>query len=142
MERSSKTSWPPAVSSPRSIESKSLLLVDDDRQLAQELQCGLTAEGFLVDVTHDGSEALQKITTRPYDAVICDVMMPRLRGDELYRLAIENRPSVRNRFIFITGFPANTYFNAFLSRTRCLFLFKPFPIQYLIDGVRQLTGHA
>ena len=120
----------------------SLLLVDDDRQLAEELKCGLAAEGFLVDVAHDGSEALQKITMRPFDAVICDVMMPRLRGDELYRLAIENRPSVRNRFIFITGFPANTYFNAFLSRTRCLFLFKPFPIQYLIDGVRQLTGHA
>jgi DNA-binding response OmpR family regulator len=123
-------------------KAANLLLVEDDRQLAEQLQCGLTTEGFLVDVTHDGAEALLKIATRPYHAVICDVMMPKVRGDELYRLAVETRPSVRNRFIFMTGFPANTYFNAFLGQTRCKFLFKPFTIEYLLEGVRQLTTRS
>lgn len=126
----------------RTVENKSVLLVEDDRHLAEELQRGLTVEGFSVDVARDGSEALEKIATRPYHVVISDVMMPRLRGDELYRLAIENRPSCRNRFIFMTGFPENTAFNSFLGRTRCKFLFKPFPVQYLIDGVRQLTHQS
>jgi DNA-binding response OmpR family regulator len=125
-----------------SVEGASVLLVDDDRQLAEELQRGLAGEGFVVDLAHDGSVALQKINIRQFDAVVCDVMIPRLRGDELYRYAVECRPSIRNRFLFITGFAANTSFNEFLGRNHCKFLFKPFDLQSLIDGVRQLTQHS
>ncbi|MGD0651047.1 MAG: response regulator [Verrucomicrobiia bacterium] len=117
---------------------KAILLVDDDRQLAVALQWILADQNFLVDVAHDGEEALLKIKANEYDAIICDVMMPRLRGDELYQQAVDMRPPLGDRFIFITGFAADPKINLFLSQTGVKYLMKPFPVQTLIDCVRQL----
>jgi DNA-binding response OmpR family regulator len=117
-----------------------LLLVDDDRQLAEALQWVLADEYFLVEVAYDGAEALLKIKANQYDAVICDVMMPKLRGDELFQRAVEVCASLMDRFIFITGFAANPAINLFLSKTGAKYLMKPFRVQALIDCVRRQTA--
>jgi FixJ family two-component response regulator len=67
-------------------------------------------------------------------------MMPRLRGDQLYQHAVDTRPSLADRFIFITGFAADPQINLFLSKTGAKYLMKPFPVQMLIDCVRQLLA--
>src|SRR3954469_5833086 len=87
---------------------KAVLVVDDDKQLASALQWILADENFLVDVAFDGEEALLKVKVHEYDAIICDLMMPRLRGDEFYRQTKEMRPELGERFIFITGFAADS----------------------------------
>ena len=122
------------------IEFRSILVVDDDRQLADAIQWILADQCFLVDVAHDGEEALQKIKANEFDTIICDVMMPKLRGDELFRRAIEARPSLGDRFIFITGFAADTQLKLFLSKTGAKCLHKPFLIKTLVDCVNQLLG--
>jgi DNA-binding response OmpR family regulator len=122
------------------IEFRSILLVDDDCQLADALQWILADQCFLVDVAHDGEEALQKIKANEFDAIICDVMMPKLRGDQLFQRAIECRPSLSDRFIFITGFAADPQLKLFLSTTGAKCLFKPFLVKTLIDCVSQLLG--
>jgi DNA-binding response OmpR family regulator len=127
-----------AVRPSRSIEFKAVLLVDDDRQLAVALQWILADQNFLVDVAHDGEEAMLKVKANEYDAVICDVMMPKLRGDEFYTQAVETRPGLADRFIFITGFAADPQINLFLTKTGAKYLLKPFPVQTLIDCVKQL----
>ena len=76
-------------------ELKAILLVDDDKQLASALQWILADENFLVDVAFDGEEALLKVKAHQYDAVICDLKMPRLRGDEFYLQAKDLRPTLR-----------------------------------------------
>ena len=119
---------------------KALLVVDDDKQLASALQWILKDENYLVDVAFDGEEALLKVKIHEYDAVICDVMMPRLRGDEFYVQAKELRPNVENRFIFITGFAADPDIRDFLSARRLTYLIKPFPIQKLIACVKELLA--
>ena len=86
------------------LELKAILVVDDDQQLASALQWILAEEHFFVDVAFDGEEALRKVEAHEYDAVICDLQMPRLCGDEFYLKAREMRPSLSDRFIFITGF--------------------------------------
>src|ERR1700745_2742473 len=86
---------------------KAILLVDDDQQLASALQWILADENFLVDVAFDGEEAILKVKTHQYDAVICDLKMPRVQGDEFYLKAMKLRPSLTDRFIFITGFVAD-----------------------------------
>src|ERR1700724_350023 len=89
------------------LELKAVLVVDDDQQLASALQWILADENFLVDVAFDGKEALLKVKAHDYDAVICDLKMPHLRGDEFYLRAKEMRPFLADRFIFITGFAAD-----------------------------------
>ena len=120
------------------IEFKAILLVDDDRQLASALQWILADENFMVDVAYDGEEALTKIKANTYDAVVCDVMMPRLRGDEFYLEAKDIRPHISDRFIFITGYSADPEINYFLTTTEAKYLVKPFPIQHLINCLQQL----
>jgi DNA-binding response OmpR family regulator len=57
-----------------------VLVVEDEVRLAEALQVGLQAEGFTADVAHDGEQGLHLATERAYDAVVLDVMLPRLNG--------------------------------------------------------------
>ena len=122
------------------LELKAILVVDDDKQLANALQYILADENYLVDVAFDGEEALLKVKIHEYDAVICDVMMPRLRGDEFYLQAKKLRPGLADRFIFITGFAADSDIREFLSARRMKHLIKPFPIKELTACVKEMLA--
>jgi DNA-binding response OmpR family regulator len=119
---------------------KAVLVVDDDKQLASALQWILADENFLVDVAFDGEEALLKVAAHDYDVVICDLKMPRLQGDALYLKARELRPTLGDRFIFITGYATDPVIRHFLIEQEVKFLVKPFPIGGLINCVRELLG--
>jgi len=62
-----------------------LLLVEDEVGLARALARGLAAEGFAVDVAHDGASGLQQAADEAYDVVVLDVMLPRLSGYDVVR---------------------------------------------------------
>jgi DNA-binding response OmpR family regulator len=124
----------------QSFDFRAVLLVDDDRQLASTLQWVLADQSFLVDVAYDGRDALAKLKTNKYDAIICDVMMPYLRGDQFYTEAIAIHPELANHFVFITGYAADPQVNLFLCKTGCKYLMKPFPVQKLIDCLEQLLA--
>jgi DNA-binding response OmpR family regulator len=57
-----------------------LLIVEDERRLALSLAKGLTAEGYAVDVVHDGLEGLHRASESPYDLVVLDIMLPGMNG--------------------------------------------------------------
>jgi len=124
----------------QTFELKALLLVDDDKQLATALQWILADENFLVDVAFDGEDALLKVKAHQYDAVICDLRMPRLRGDEFYLQAKNLRPDLADCFIFITGFATDPQVRTFLIENEVKFLVKPFPIKGLITCVKELLS--
>jgi DNA-binding response OmpR family regulator len=119
---------------------KAILVVDDDQQLASALQWILADENYLVDVAYDGDEALLKVKAHDYDAVICDLKMPHLRGDDFYLQARELRPPLADRFIFITGYATDPAVRNFLIEQEVKFLVKPFPIPGLINCLRELLG--
>ena len=119
---------------------KAVLVVDDDKQLASALQWILADENYLVDVAFDGDEALLKLKVHEYDVIVCDLLMPRMRGDEFYRQANELRADVAHRFIFITGHAADIHNKAFLGRRGITYLIKPFPINDLIAAVKKLLA--
>ena len=121
-------------------EFKTILLVDDDHQLAESLQWILADENFLVDVAHDGDEAMLKVAATRYDAVVCDIMMPHMRGDDFYCQAVGKRPELRSRFVFITGFGNDPKVRTFLNKSGVKCLIKPFPVKKLIDCVKGLVA--
>ncbi|MCC3771079.1 response regulator transcription factor [Streptomyces sp. UNOC14_S4] len=59
-----------------------ILVVEDDRRLAELLRRGLNAEGFTVDLAHDGRDGLHLAMQAQgaYDVVVLDVMLPGLNG--------------------------------------------------------------
>jgi DNA-binding response OmpR family regulator len=62
-----------------------VLVVDDERDLADALAEGLRAEGYAVDVAYDGDDARVKAAVYPYDVVTLDLSLPGLDGRELCR---------------------------------------------------------
>ncbi|MCW2710255.1 MAG: Two-component system, OmpR family, response regulator [Marmoricola sp.] len=62
-----------------------VLLVEDEVRLAETVRRGLVAEGFLVDVVHDGARGLFTAQTTEYDVMVLDIMLPRLNGYEVCR---------------------------------------------------------
>jgi DNA-binding response OmpR family regulator len=57
-----------------------ILVVEDERRLADLLKDGLTRQGFAVDLAHDGREGLWMATENPYGVIVLDVMLPYLDG--------------------------------------------------------------
>ena len=57
-----------------------VLVVEDERRLAAALKSGLEEEGFAVDVAFDGEQGVWLASEQPYDAIILDIMLPKLNG--------------------------------------------------------------
>ena len=62
-----------------------VLLVEDETALAETLAAGLRADGFAVDIARDGVQALTRIQSTVYDAMVLDIMLPGPSGYEVVR---------------------------------------------------------
>jgi two-component system copper resistance phosphate regulon response regulator CusR len=62
-----------------------VLLIEDEKKLAEFIAGNLRAEGFLVDVSHEGKEGWQMASGTNYDLVILDLMLPGMSGTELLK---------------------------------------------------------
>jgi DNA-binding response OmpR family regulator len=62
-----------------------VLVVEDEVALADTIARGLTAEGFTVEVTYDGVDALWRAREHPYSAIVLDLLLPGMNGFEVCR---------------------------------------------------------
>lgn len=62
-----------------------LLIVEDEKRLAETLRRGLTNEGFIVDVTHDGVSGPWAATEHPNDAMLLDLVLPKKNGYDVLK---------------------------------------------------------
>ncbi|GAB2670525.1 response regulator transcription factor [Gordonia jinhuaensis] len=117
-----------------------ILVVDDDRAVRESLRRSLTFNGYTVDTATDGMGALEQITQERPDALVLDVMMPRLdglevcrrlrsTGDDLPILVLTARDSVSER---VAGLDAGA--DDYLP--------KPFALEELLARLRALMRRA
>src|SRR5688500_148928 len=71
-----------------------LLVIDDEPNILSTLRRALELEGYGVEVAGSGPIALQKLTERDIDLVLCDVVMPEMDGVEVLRRIKERHPGV------------------------------------------------
>lgn len=71
-----------------------ILVVEDEKKIASFVRKGLEAQGFVVDVTHHGDEGYTLATTRSYDALVLDIMLPGRDGLSILRSLRERMMSV------------------------------------------------
>ena len=62
-----------------------ILVVDDEERLAKSIARGLEADGFDVDVVHDGLDGLWRAREGAYSAIVLDIMLPGMNGYEVCR---------------------------------------------------------
>ena len=113
-----------------------ILVVDDDRAVRESLRRSLAFNGYQVDLASDGKDALEAVQQRRPDAMVLDVMMPRLdglevcrrlrsSGDDLPILVLTARDSVSER---VAGLDAGA--DDYLP--------KPFALEELLARMRAL----
>ena len=126
----------PTHPSMEAVRGALVLLVEDERALAAAVSEALTDAGLKVEHAVDGEEALARVRQTQYDAVICDLKMPRVDGMMLYRAIAAATPALARRVIFVTGDVAGTDAERFLDDTGCRWLAKPFRLGDLLRAVR------
>ncbi len=82
-------------------ESISILAVDDEESFLEVLNAALSAEGYRVELAHDGVSAINTLQSRVFDLVLLDVKMPRVDGVEVLRFAREHY--LDTQVIMLTG---------------------------------------
>nr|WBO80417.1 response regulator transcription factor [Streptomyces sp. SBE_14.2] len=113
-----------------------LLIVEDEKRLALSLARGLTAEGYAVDVVHDGREGLHRATETPYDLVILDIMLPGMNG---YRVCAALRAAGHDVPILMLTAKDGEYDEAEgLDTGADDYLTKPFSYVVLVARVKAL----
>ena len=135
-----KVAPPPATAMDTTARRRKALVVDDEESNAALVRRVLAGAGYDVESTTLSRRALVMMERTAYDAVICDVKMPELSGQELYGRVCQIRPEMARRFIFITGDIDGQDTREFLDETRCSYFMKPFNLERLTAAVDMLTG--
>jgi DNA-binding response OmpR family regulator len=113
-----------------------LLIVEDEKRLALSLAKGLTAEGYAVDVVHDGLEGLHRASESPYDLIVLDIMLPGMNG---YRVCAALRAAGHDVPILMLTAKDGEYDEAEgLDTGADDYLTKPFSYVVLVARIRAL----
>ena len=138
---------PPAVSTtpvPASslpaIGSKTILVVDDEPDIAATLAEMLQGAGHRVEVAANGQMAVEMLQRRAYDLILTDTKMPVLDGLELYRWLEQRFPELRHRVIFVTGDVLDEDKRTFLATAGVPCLAKPFDLDEVLRLVQRILA--
>lgn len=113
-----------------------MLVVDDDESIRLMVTKVFEREQFEVSVARDGQEAIDAIGAREadsYDAVLLDLMMPRVDGFGVMQFLRERKPELLSKVVIMTAFT-----NAARERLEpnCRLVAKPFDVFDLVKTVR------
>jgi CheY-like chemotaxis protein len=119
-----------------------LLIVEDDADLADILEESFVSLGYRVQRAENGTEALRRVMESDFDAVICDMVMPKMAGNMFYLAVQRVKPALCERFVFMTGHGETAGVREFLSALSERVISKPFNLEDLAQAVRVTITEA
>ncbi|MEU6748193.1 response regulator transcription factor [Spirillospora sp. NPDC046719] len=114
-----------------------VLIVEDERVLADTIAEGLREEAMAVDVVYDGDDALERASYTEYDVVVLDRDLPTVHGDEVCRELAERRGPARILMLTAAGDVEDRVDGLSLGADD--YLPKPFVFGELVARVRALA---
>jgi CheY-like chemotaxis protein len=123
-------------------QRKSILVVDDDQDVVMVIEQLLQESGYQVDVAYDGIDALSRIRSQEYDVIVCDMMMPRMTGEMLFREVERIAPWMGRRFLFCTGMTQSHDFSRFFDETLARSIEKPFHGEEVLSLVAEIIAET
>ena len=117
-----------------------VLVVEDEKQVAGLIRKGLEEQGFNVEVCHDGTEAHGLATTRQYDVIVLDIMLPGRDGLSILRSLRKQRNAVP--VILLTARSELDERVEGLDLGADDYLTKPFYVEELISRVHAVTRRS
>lgn len=119
---------------------KSVLVIEDETAIGRLCDRVLSADGFEVDVAHDGMMGQALMRKNPYDVYLIDVKMPGMTGLDLLEWMREMYPCLVNKVIFTTGSAEAAEPHNRLEQIGRPILAKPFTPEQLYSVVREAAG--
>jgi DNA-binding response OmpR family regulator len=117
-----------------------ILVVEDERQLADSIAEGLRLHGMAVDVAYDGEAGLERASVNDYDVLVLDRDLPAVSGDEVCAALV--RSESQSRILMLTAATAVAQRVAGLGLGADDYLTKPFAFAELVARVQALARRA
>ncbi|HTJ33787.1 MAG TPA: response regulator transcription factor [Dactylosporangium sp.] len=114
-----------------------VLVVEDQRQLADSVARVLRREGMAVDVAYDGGAALERTDVVEYDVVVLDRDLPGVHGDDVCRALVEREAATRVLMLTASGTVAQRVEGLGLGADD--YLPKPFAYAELVARIRAVA---
>jgi CheY-like chemotaxis protein len=120
-----------------SLRARTILVVDDDPSIVQVLSMCLAGEGFQVDTATNGAEALEKVRSSAPDAILLDLRMPVMSGQEFLEAWRSDSPAHTVPVIAMSAAASHPTPDQLGVQA---FLAKPFELEDLVGTVGTLVG--
>ena len=125
-----KPTCPEAAPQP-GVAASRILVIEDEPTVAQLIADVLSEDGHDVDAVLDSQEGLARLARKHYDAIICDLRMPRLDGAAFYDALLRSGSPLKDHILFITGDTLSLRTREFLEPRDLPHLDKPFLVEEL-----------
>lgn len=116
-----------------------VLLVDDEQVILHSVGRFLSASGYDVETSASGHEAIAALRSGTYDAVVSDLRMPELSGEEFFATVKVEFPEMTSRIVFTSGDMMRETSREFVRDSGCPYLQKPYEIADLVTILRELS---
>ena len=113
----------------------SILIIDDDPGIRGLLDVVLRRAGFECDVATEGDEAQTKLRRFDYDAILLDLMLPKLNGFEVLRFLKAEKRAMLQRVVVVTAVAEITLRDFDDQKLVWALLRKPFDLDQLLETV-------
>ena len=113
---------------------KRALVVDDDRTMVEYVSAVLRRAGFQVETAGDGMAALEMCRAGHFDAVVCDIRMPKLSGNSFVK-NLRLTPESNCRVVLLSALDDQAVKREVLAAGAVAYLVKPASIKAIIEAV-------
>ena len=120
--------------SPVNAIQKRALVVDDDSTMVEYVSAVLRRAGFQVETAGDGMTALEMCRASHFDAVVCDIRMPKLSGNSFVK-NLRLTPESNCRVVLLSAMDDQTIRREALAAGAVAYLVKPASSKAIIDAV-------
>jgi DNA-binding response OmpR family regulator len=117
-----------------------VLVIEDDREMAETVALGLRRSQLAVDVAYDGTDGLERATVHDYDVIVLDRDLPGLHGDEVCAQLVD--AGCRSRVLMLTAAAASEDLVDGLGVGADDYLAKPFDFPVLVARIGALLRRA
>lgn len=119
----------PAVPAGAGASPRRILVVDDEKVVAELIVEILSAPNHHVDAAHNGIDALRLLRQSGYDLIVLDLRMPDMSGQQMYEEMERHHPEHVERVLFVTGDTVMPEIQQFLRRVGNPCILKPFSVE-------------
>ncbi|MEJ7693926.1 response regulator transcription factor [Daejeonella sp.] len=115
-----------------------VLIVDDELLIINLLKTRLTREDLLVDIARDGQEALKKASSKKYDLILTDLMVPNVAGRELIMQIQQSKLNANTPIIVLSSLSSDELIVDVLAAGVKDYIVKPFSVDVIVAKIKQL----